>query len=158
VKSAQAAHIDEGSNVTYTIVLHNGGAFTQGDNPGDEFTDVLPSSLLLLSASATSGTALADAGTNTVHWNGSIAARGDVTITIQATIRTGTAGSTVSNQGTIHFDGDGNGTNESTTTTSTAQFAVVSTAKIPTLSPELLFALAALLGAAAWIAIGRGLK
>ena len=35
-----------------------------------------------------------------------------MTITITATILPSAAGTTVSNQGTIHFDADGNGTNE----------------------------------------------
>ncbi|HXH93064.1 MAG TPA: DUF11 domain-containing protein, partial [Thermoanaerobaculia bacterium] len=47
----------EGSQVTYTIVLTNTGSVAQGDNPGNELTDVLPSSLSLISATSTSGTA-----------------------------------------------------------------------------------------------------
>ena len=65
-----------------------------------------------MSATATSGTAVANVGTNTVTWNGSIPAGGSVTFTINATILPAAAGTTVSNQGTIAFDGDGNGTNE----------------------------------------------
>jgi uncharacterized repeat protein (TIGR01451 family) len=103
-----------GSTVTYTVSLNNIGEGTQGDNPGDEFTDILPSSLTLASATATSGTAVANVGTNTVMWNGSIPASASVTITITATIEAGTEGTTVSNQGTINYDYDGNGTNEET--------------------------------------------
>ena len=99
-----------GSTVTYTVVLSNGGSVTQLDNPGPEFTDVLPSSLTLVSANATSGTATI--GTNTVSWNGSIAGSSSVTITITATINNVPDGTTVSNQGTINYDADGNGTNE----------------------------------------------
>jgi CSLREA domain-containing protein/uncharacterized repeat protein (TIGR01451 family) len=101
-----------GSTVTYTVVLSNGGPAGQLDNPGDEFIDVLPSTLTLVSASATSGTAASVIATNTVTWNGSIANGGSVTITITATINMGTAGQTISNQGTINYDADGNGTNE----------------------------------------------
>jgi uncharacterized repeat protein (TIGR01451 family) len=102
-----------GSTVTYTIVLNNSGTGTQQDNPGNELTDVLPASLTLVSATATSGAAVATVGTNTVTWNGSIPAGGSVTITIQATINSGTAqGTTISNQGAISYDADGNGTNE----------------------------------------------
>src|SRR4029077_16965063 len=99
----------QGSHITYTVVLTNNGGAAQGDNPGNEFTDVLPSSLTLVSASATAGAAVANTGTNTVTWNGGIAAGASVTITIQATIKAGTAGQTVSNQGTISYDSDGNG-------------------------------------------------
>jgi len=56
-------------------------------------------------------------GTNTITWNGAIPASGSVTITITATILPAAAGQTVSNQGTIAFDADGNGTNESTAQT-----------------------------------------
>jgi uncharacterized repeat protein (TIGR01451 family) len=100
-----------GGSVTYTVVLSNAGPGAQQDNPGAEFTDVLPAGLTLVSAAATSGTAVATVGTNTVTWNGSIPASGSVTITITATV-TGSVGSTITNQGTIASDADGNGTNE----------------------------------------------
>jgi uncharacterized repeat protein (TIGR01451 family) len=108
-----AGTFQPGSTVTYTIVLSNSGTGTQQDNPGAELTDVLPPSLTLVSATATSGAAVATVGTNTVTWNGSIPAGGSVTITIQATINPGTAqGTTISNQGAISYDADGDGTNE----------------------------------------------
>src|SRR6185295_1339273 len=114
--------------------------------PGNEFTDTLPATLALVSATATSGTAVANTGTNTVTWNGSIPAGGSVTITINATILPSAAGTTVSNQGTIAFDADGNGTNEATAQTddpgtpgaaNPTSFAVAAAVgpSIPTLSP-----------------------
>lgn len=102
---------EEGGTVIYTVVLENDNPWTQNDNPGDEFVDVLPSSLTLVSADATSGTAVATIGTNTVTWNGSIAEGHDVTITITATINAGTAGQTISNQGTFNYDDDYSGHN-----------------------------------------------
>jgi uncharacterized repeat protein (TIGR01451 family) len=104
----------EGSIVTYTIVLANSGSITQADNPGNELTDVLPASLTLLSASASSGTAVANIGTNTVTWNGAIAGGGSATVTIQAVVGNGTSGTTITNQATVSFDSDGNGTNDAT--------------------------------------------
>lgn len=102
-----------GGTVTYTIVLTNSAYDTQDDNPGDEFVDVLPSDLSLVSASATTGTAVANIGTNTVSWNGSVLSEGGtVTITITATINAGTEGMIISNQATINYDTDGNGTND----------------------------------------------
>ena len=81
-------------------------------------TDVLPASLSLVSATASSGTAVATVGTRTVTWDGSLANGASVTITIGATIAPSTAaGTAVSNQGTVSFDADGNGTNESTSLT-----------------------------------------
>ncbi|HSS75286.1 MAG TPA: IPTL-CTERM sorting domain-containing protein, partial [Thermoanaerobaculia bacterium] len=104
-----------GSTITYTVILSNAGPGAQADNPGNEFTDVLPATLALVSATATSGTA--STSTNTVTWNGAIPASGSVTITITATILPAAAGTTVSNQGTISYDADGNGTNEATAQT-----------------------------------------
>jgi uncharacterized repeat protein (TIGR01451 family) len=153
----------ENAPVTYTVTLSNPSAQTQLDNPGDEFVDLLPPQLTLVSASATSGAAVADVGTNTVTWNGSIAANGGtVTITIEAVIEAGTAGQTVSNQGTISFDADGNGTNESQVLTDDpsqpgaddpTSFLVAATLEIPTLSQAAALLLALVLAAAALIAL-----
>ncbi len=105
-----------GGTVTYTVTLTNTGSGNQADNAGNEFTDVLPAGLTLVSATATSGTA-ATSG-NTATWNGSLAPLGgSVTITITATVNAGTQGTTISNQGTVSYDADGNGTNESTVLT-----------------------------------------
>jgi uncharacterized repeat protein (TIGR01451 family) len=117
-KSASGAPYNPGSTITYTIVLRNNGGATQGDNPGDEFTDVLPVELILVSATATSGTPVANTGTNTVTWNGSLAAGATVTITIQATIAPGLAnGTPITNQGTISYDGNDDGVNEASAAT-----------------------------------------
>ncbi|MBV9071397.1 MAG: DUF11 domain-containing protein [Acidobacteria bacterium] len=102
----------EGSVITYTIVLANSGSIAQTDNPGNELTDVLPASLTLVSAIASSGAAVANTGTNTVTWNGAIAGGGSVTITIQALVNNGTSGTTIANQATVSYDSDGNGTND----------------------------------------------
>ncbi|HYC90856.1 MAG TPA: endonuclease/exonuclease/phosphatase family protein [Thermoanaerobaculia bacterium] len=157
-----------GGSITYTIVLTNNGPSTQGDNPGDEFVDVLPASLTLVSATATGGTAVATPATRTVTWNGSLASGASVTITINATIRSdATPGTSVANQGTINYDADGNGTNESTrqtdspaapgsadattfTVTAPAEFAA-----IPTLDEWMLLALAALMAAVAAFVLKR---
>jgi len=104
--------------VTYTVTLTNAGSATQADNPGHELLDTLPSTLTLVSASATSGTAVADLPANTVTWDGSLASSGSVTVTIHATIQpTAALGTTVANQATVNYDADANGTNESTTLT-----------------------------------------
>jgi uncharacterized repeat protein (TIGR01451 family) len=111
---AAAGAFAPGTNVTYTVVLTNSGSGAQNDNPGDEFTDTLPASLALVSASASSGTATM-AG-NVASWNGSLPAGGSVTITIVATIGAAATG-TISNQGTISFDSDGNGSNDASVPT-----------------------------------------
>jgi uncharacterized repeat protein (TIGR01451 family) len=110
--------VEVGDTVTYEVVLTNDGAAGQDDNPGDELVDVLPPALSLVSASATSGTATANVGTNTVTWNGSLAPLGgSVTITIEAVVNAGYEGTVVVNVGTIQYDGDDDGTNESVATT-----------------------------------------
>ena len=138
------------------MVLTNNGDGAQDDNTGDEFVDVLPPTLALASANATSGAAVATIGTNTVTWNGTIAPAGTVTITITATILPAAAGTSVSNQGTISFDGDANGTNETAAQTDDPAVGgagnattIVVAAIIPALSPFVLMLLCALLAAVA---------
>ncbi len=112
-KTVSGATIPGGA-ITYTIVLNNAGPGNQADNPGDEFVDVLPAQVSLVSASASAGTATT-AG-NTVTWNGSIAASASVTITINATVNAGAFGQ-IDNQGTINYDSNGDGTNDASALT-----------------------------------------
>jgi len=106
-----------GGAVFYTVVLTNSGTAQQSDNPGAEFTDVLPPELSLIFASANFGTASFSG--NTVTWNGQIPASGSITILITANVSPpiGDCPSVISNQGTIFYDADANGTNESTALT-----------------------------------------
>lgn len=113
-----------GSTLSYLIILSNSSASDQQDNPGNEFTDVLSSYLTLVAASASSGTATANTGTNTVTWNGVVPAGDTITITIDAIIKSGTEDQTMTNQGTISYDADGNGTNEASASTNTDSFSV----------------------------------
>jgi uncharacterized repeat protein (TIGR01451 family) len=159
---------NQGSNVVYTVILTNTNLSpiikaAQGDNPGHEFVDVLPAQLTLISATATSGTAVATVGTNTVTWDGSIPAGGSVTITITALIKPGSVG-TISNQGTINFDADGNGTNESSGLTddpsvtgaaNPTTFVALDPIQVPTLNEMGLAALCLLLAGAALLRLRR---
>ncbi|MFN7961132.1 MAG: IPTL-CTERM sorting domain-containing protein [Thermoanaerobaculia bacterium] len=161
---AVAGDFRPGGAITYTVVLSNTGTGAQADNPGNEFTDVLPAQLTLVSASATSGTAVATVATNTVTWNGSIPAGGSVTITIQATINADASG-TVTNQGTVSYDADGNGTNEATALTDdpsvggnqdpTDLVVGINPLAIPTLSSWGLAAMALLMAGLAVVALAR---
>ncbi len=154
----------EGGTVTYTVIISNPSATAQLDNPGDEFTDVLPATLTLVSASATTGTATIDKPARTVHWNGSITSGGSVTITIVAIVNNGAGGQSISNQGTIFFDADGNGTNESSVLTDDpatgaagdpTTFRAASVAQVPTLSEVGLAILALLLASGALLTLRR---
>lgn len=153
-----------GSVATYTITLTNSGPGTQGDNPGDELTDVLPPTLSLVSAQATSGSVVASTATNTVTWNGTIPPGGSVTVTIEARVLPEAAGTTVRNQGTAAFDADGNGTNESSTPTDDPRLggsadptdlAAAAAGAVPVLSRTGLLGLLALLGGVGVWVLGR---
>lgn len=103
---------DVGATVAYSVLLSNTGPGVQADNSGDEYVDVLPAQLTLISATATRGTASMSG--NTVRWNGALEAGASVTLTITASINPGTAGQTVSSQGSMNYDADHNGSNEAT--------------------------------------------
>ncbi len=157
------------STVTYTIVIHNSGNTASLDTPAvHEFTDTLPAALTLVSASATSGTVTPPPPNgNTVTWDGTVPAGGDVTITITATVKPGTVtGTTVTNQGTLTYDSDLDGTNDTTVLTDDpgvggasdpTGFVVApgSIAEVPTLSTFGLLALSLLLLGAAWTLLRR---
>ncbi|HEX5718523.1 MAG TPA: hypothetical protein VF179_20340, partial [Thermoanaerobaculia bacterium] len=100
----------EGATITCTFEMTNHGPAVQMDNPGDEFTNILPAGLTLVTAAASSGT-ISTPG-NTVIWNGGIEVEETVTVTFDATIDVGTAGSTLCIQAKGSFDLDGTGTNE----------------------------------------------
>ncbi len=105
-----------GSNVTYTVTLSS--LVNQADNVGNEFSETLPAGLTLVSASASSGTAIANVGTNTVAWNGSIPSGTAATITITATVDAATPpGTVLAAQGTASYDPDASGTNTATAST-----------------------------------------
>lgn len=153
-----------GALATYTVVLTNSGPGTQGDNPGDEFTDALPATLALVSARATGGTVVAGPGTNTVTWNGAIPPGGSVTITIEARVLPNAGGTTIRNQGSAAFDADGNGTNETSVPTDDPRLggsadptdlAIGSAGVVPVLSRAGLLGLLALLGGIGVWVLGR---
>lgn len=159
---AQGAHVtgtktasgtqSPGATITFTITLANDGLTAQPDNPGDELTDTLPSGLTLVDATATSGAAAANVGTNTVTWNGAIPTGSSVTITIHATVDPDASG-TLANQATFSYDSDGDGTNDTTGTTNSA--APAANAQIPSLSPFGLTLLAAALASLAMLTLRR---
>ena len=52
-----------------------------------------------------------------VTWNGAIPVSGSVAVTITATVKPGTVGTTVTNQATINYDADADDANDASTTT-----------------------------------------
>lgn len=100
-----------GGEVAYLVTLSNAGPRNQRDNVGDELFDRLPASLELTGATASSGEIRVDRAAGVVAWNGAVPAGGSVVFRISATIRPGTAGETIRNQGTVSFDALGDGLN-----------------------------------------------
>jgi uncharacterized repeat protein (TIGR01451 family) len=158
VKSVSAGAHNPGDAVTYTIVITNTGTGFQPDAAGDEFTDVLPTVLTVGVPTANSGV-ITVTGTNpvTVHWNGSLAPGTSVTITIPATLKTGTEGEAVSNQGTVSYDANRDLVNETSAPTQAPDGGGPTTfvAEIPTLSDLGLALLALLLSAIAVITLRK---
>jgi len=111
-KTADAEWYEPGSTVTFRVTLWNEGCDEQEDNPGHEFIDALPDGLTATGyATATSGTISVDG--NTIVWDGSITAGGSVTLVFKARIdSTAEDGSDICNQGTVHWDSNGDGTND----------------------------------------------
>jgi uncharacterized repeat protein (TIGR01451 family) len=143
----------EGDFVTFTYVLSNGGPRVQGDNPGAEFTDTLPAGLAPITATASSGTATIVG--NTISWNGSIPVCGTVTISVQARIDPGFAGSTLCSRGTVAFDANGDGVNESNASALCCLTVNSSPPTVPALRPEGLAALVLLLACVALLRLRR---
>jgi uncharacterized repeat protein (TIGR01451 family) len=164
-KTVSAGPYAEGGTVTYTVIITNMSASAQLDNPGHEFTDPLPAGLTLVSATDGASPGVFSNVGNTVNWDGAIPANSSVTITITATINTGTHGQTLTNQGTVSFDADGNGTNESQILTDATPNAggpsdptpivVGGITEVPTLSTVGLAMLALLLMGGAILALRR---
>jgi uncharacterized repeat protein (TIGR01451 family) len=160
-KAVTGGDLQPGGTVTYTVTLANSGSGATFDDPGDEFTDTLPASLTLLSATASLGSVTLSG--NTVHWNGGVPAGGAVTILINARIGSAVVvQSVIANQGTVAYDAARTGTNQTTLPTGApgaggpTEFLVASPiAAIPTLSPPGLAALALALLAAAALALRR---
>jgi uncharacterized repeat protein (TIGR01451 family) len=119
----------------YNVRIDNLGG-PHGDNPGDEFVDVIPAGLTLVGATATTGTVVADVGTNTVRWNGALGTGEFANIAITTMVPADGAGS-YSNQGTLTYDANGDGINETSvpsddpTLPGTADPTVVTIATLP---------------------------
>jgi len=131
----------ETQTVNYLIVLSDLGEASQGDNPGDEMTDVLPSSLALVGATANFGTVTANLAPNTVTWNGSVSKSAVIAINVFATIKSGAGGTPTSNQASFSYDADGDGINDTSGTSNILTFTPLAASTLPALSIYGLFAL-----------------
>ena len=110
-------HFHEGGTVSYAIRLTNSGPAPAQNTAADELQDTVPASLTVTGADDGGDPGTVTVVGNDVRWNGSLQPGASVTVTIQASIHPGTAGSVISNQGTIDYDSDGDGTADTTAPT-----------------------------------------
>ena len=94
-KSVSDETPDEGDTITWTITVDNNGPH---DATGIEVTDLLPSGVTYVSYSADQGTYVAGTGIWTV---GDVDENRDATLTITATVDSGTAGQSILNEAEI---------------------------------------------------------
>ena len=104
-----------GDTIEYSITISNIGGAIQGNNPGNEFEDIIPENTTYVpgSISTTSGTIDYVEGENKIVWNGEIPGESSVALEFQVTINEGLSlGYIISNQGTVYWDSNENGTND----------------------------------------------
>jgi uncharacterized repeat protein (TIGR01451 family) len=108
-----------GNVVTYEVRLTNSGDGVQRDNPGAEFTAVLPTQLTALTGSCTASNGACTAGANQIEWNGAIQPGASATITYQVRIRQGTpVGVRFCTDMKMNYDSDNDDLNDTTATSS----------------------------------------
>jgi len=86
---------DEGSNVTYTVVVRNRGS---SDVTGLELTDLLPEGVSFVSSVPSSGSYNS---TNGIWTIGALAVSNEATLSIVVSVDTGTKGTTITNMASI---------------------------------------------------------
>jgi len=103
---------EPGDTIRYEVVIWNDGCADQEDNPGHEFVDTLPAGLSATGYAEASGGTITVSGDEIV-WDGAIPAGGSVALIYKATVVAHIEeGTTICNQGIIHWDADANGSNE----------------------------------------------
>lgn len=102
-----------GGTAILEISIANRGESAIPDSEGDEFIEALPFGLMLAAATADGGSVVLGPASDTVTWNGEIAAGQSVGIRIQARVEGTANGRTLSCQGVALLDADGDGIKES---------------------------------------------
>jgi uncharacterized repeat protein (TIGR01451 family) len=109
--------LEHNDTIKYTVTISNIGNADQGNNPGNEFEDILPDNTTYVtdSATATSGTITYNTGENKIAWNGAIPQESSVVLKFSVTVNPDVQnGNIISNQGTVYWDSDESGTNDAT--------------------------------------------
>jgi len=107
--------VECGDIVKYKISISNTGSADQDDNPGNEFEDILPENTTYVLGSAYSqyGNIEYLSGEKKIIWNGQIPGESSRLLEFQVQIDSGlSAGTIVSNQGTVYWDSNEDGNND----------------------------------------------
>jgi len=108
---------EAGDNIRYIVTITNIGDADQGNNPGNEFEDIIPYNTTYLgdSITATSGIINYIEEENKIIWNGGVPAMSSVALTFDVTVNTSVInGTIISNQGVVYWDSNENGINDAT--------------------------------------------
>jgi uncharacterized repeat protein (TIGR01451 family) len=160
-----------GEVICYTVWINNTGNGSSLDNPGNEFEDPIPSNTTYItgSANASSGTIEYSEPNNMIIWNGDIPANGSIVLTFCVTVDLDVPpGTSISNQGTVNYDSDGDRINDVQMLTDDPATALLEDAtklitasplppqvQVPAVTPVGLIALAGLLSTIAVLTITR---
>lgn len=104
-----------GNIVIVEASLKNIGNRIQTNNPGAEFTALLPANLLAVAGSCTSTTGNCAISGSQLDWNGAVGINETITIKFNAQVNDGTPqGSQLCVNSTVNFDSDNDGINNAT--------------------------------------------
>jgi uncharacterized repeat protein (TIGR01451 family) len=105
--------IGAGKFLTVQNVISNAGPGTQGDNPGPEFTTLIPAQLDLVPNSCTASSGQCDLFQGRVEWNGTLNNGQSATITFQVKVKASvTQGTRFCLTARTNYDSNGDGTND----------------------------------------------
>lgn len=116
--------IGPGKFLTLESVLTNNGPGTQQNNPGAEFSTLIPAQLDLVANSCTSTSGQCTITGNRVDWDGTLNAGQSVTIAFQVGVKNSvTTGTRFCITTRANYDSNGDGTNDTTATVQTCATA-----------------------------------
>lgn len=117
-KTAQdvnGAYLECGDTIKYTVTISNIGAAAQGNNPGNEFEDIIPVNTTYVPGSATATSGIISYSNRKITWNGGIPSQSSVVLTFEVTANQSLInGTIISNQGNVYWDSNEDGTNDAT--------------------------------------------
>lgn len=119
-----AVCIGGGKILNVEVKLTNTGDGNQKDNPGSEFTALLPTQLSAVTGSCSASKGTCSTGLAQIDWNGEVNAGETVTINYRVLVRQSVqAGQRFCTDFKVNYDTDNNDVNDATTTAQTCQTA-----------------------------------